>query len=429
MTLIILACVFAVTLAAGIPIAFCLGLASLTALISIGNPLFLRMVPQMVFQGMSMFSLMAIPFFILAGEIMNKARITQTIIGFANVLVGHIRGALAHVNIVSSIFFAGITGAAVADTAALGTILIPSMVKEGYKEDFSAAVTISSSIIGPIIPPSIVMVIYGVTMKESIAALFASGFVPGLLIGLSLMIVSYIIARKKGYGHKPRASLGEILRQSKNAFIGLMIPIIILGGILTGVFTPTEAAAVAVAYGVIVGLFVFKTLKLSDFPLMLKRTAITSSVVLLIIGSANIMGWVLAYQRMPELLAKTFLSLTQNPYLILMMINVLLLVVGMFMEISASIVLLAPILAPLAQSLGIHPLHFAMIMLINLNIGLITPPLGQCIFTVCGITNLKMEQVVKATFPFLMVELGVLVLITFFPMITKFVPMMLGYIN
>ncbi len=273
------------------------------------------------------------------------------------------------------------------------------------------------------------MVIYGVTMKESIAALFASGFVPGLLIGLALMLVSYVVARKKGYGYRPRASFDETLRQSKNALIGLMIPIIILGGILTGVFTPTEAAAVAVAYGVIVGLFIFKTLKLSDFPLMLKRTAITSSVVLLIIGSANIMGWVLAYQRMPELMARTFLSVTQNPYLILMMINLLLLVVGMFMEISASIVLLAPILAPLAQSLGIHPLHFAMIMLINLNIGLITPPLGQCIFTVCGITNLKMEQVVKATFPFLLVELAVLVLITFFPMITEFVPMMLGYIN
>lgn len=429
MTLIILACVFAITLAAGIPIAFCLGLGSLAALVSIGNPLFLRMVPQMVFQGMSMFSLMAIPFFILAGEIMNKSQITQTIISFANVIVGHIRGALAHVNIVSSIFFAGITGAAVADTAALGTILIPSMVKEGYEEDFSAAVTISSSIIGPIIPPSIVMVIYGVTMKESIAALFAAGFVPGFLIGLALMIVSYVIARKNGYGRKPRASFGEILRSSKNALIGMMIPIIILGGILTGIFTPTEAAAVAVAYGVIVGMFVFKTLKLSDFPLMLKRTAITSSVVLLIIGSANIMGWVLAYQRVPEMMANTFLSITRNPYLILLMINLLLLIVGMFMEISASIVLLAPILAPLAQSLGIDPLHFAMVMLVNLNIGLITPPLGQCIFTVCGITSLKMEQVVKATFPFLMVELGVLFLITFFPIITKFVPMMLGYIK
>jgi len=429
MTLIILASVFTITLILGIPIAFCLGLSSLAALISIGNPLFLRMVPQMIFQGMSMFSLMAIPFFILAGELMNKSEITQTIISFANSLVGHIRGALAHVNIVSSIFFAGITGAAVADTAALGTILIPAMVKEGYEEDFSAAVTISSSIIGPIIPPSIVMVIYGVTMKESIAALFAAGFVPGLMIGLSLMLVSYIIARIRGYGRKKRSSLMQIISEGKKALIGLMTPVIILGGILTGVFTPTEAAAVAVVYSMIVGLFVFRTLKLSDFPLMLKRTAITSSVVLLIIGAANIMGWVLAFQRMPQMLADMFLSITNNPYLILLMINVMLLFVGMFMEISASIVLLAPILSPLAQSLGIEPLHFAMVMLVNLNIGLITPPLGQCIFTVCGITNLKMEQVVRATFPFLLAELVVLVLITFFPVITNIVPQMLGYVH
>ena len=210
--------------------------------------------------------------------------------------------------------------------------------------------------------------------------------------------------------------------------VGLMIPIIILGGIITGIFTPTEAAAVAVAYGIVVGLFVFKTLKLSDFPLMLKRTAITSAVVLLIIGAANIMGWVLAFQRMPEMMARMFLSVTDNPYVILLMINLLLLVVGMFMEISASIVLLAPILAPLAQTLGIAPLHFAMVMLVNLNIGLITPPLGQCIFTVCGITNLKMEQVVRATWPFLLAELVVLVLITFFPIITEIVPRMLGYL-
>ncbi|SHF44829.1 TRAP transporter, DctM subunit [Desulfacinum infernum DSM 9756] len=429
MTIAIVTGVFFSTMALGVPIAFCLGLASLAGLFTLDNPMFLRLVPQMVFQGMSMFSLMAIPFFILAGEIMNKSQITQVLIRFANVLVGHIRGALAHVNIVSSIFFAGITGAAVADTAALGTILIPAMTKEKYEEDFSAAVTISSSIIGPIIPPSIVMVIYGVTMKESIAALFASGFVPGLLIGLALMAVSYVFARKRGYGRRERAGLREIALEAKNALVGLMIPIIILGGILTGVFTPTEAAAVAVVYGIVTGMFFFRTLKWSDFPLMLKRTAITSSVVLLIIGSANIMGWLLAYQRIPEMLAEAFLSVSDNPYLLLLLMNVLLLIVGMFMEISASIVLLAPILAPIAQSAGIHPLHFALIMLVNLNIGLITPPLGQCIFTVCGITRLKMEQVVKATLPFLLVELAVLLLLTYVPALTLWVPRMLGYVQ
>ncbi len=427
MTLTILAIVFFGTLVIGVPIAFCLGIASLSALLLLDNPVFLKIIPQMIFQGVSMFSLMAIPFFILAGEIMNKARITQTLIGFANVLVGHIKGGLAHVNIVSSIFFAGITGAAVADTAALGTILIPGMKKEGYDEDFSAAVTISSSIIGPIIPPSIVMVIYGVTMKVSVAALFASGFIPGILIGVTLMVVAYFISRNRGYGGQKRATFREILSKLREGLIALLIPIIILGGILSGIFTPTEAAAVAVAYGIIAGMFIFKTLKLSDFPTMLKRTAITSSVVLLIIGCAKIMGWVLAYHRMPELIANTFLSITDNPYLILFLINLLLLAVGMFLEISAAIVLLAPILAPIAISMGIHPLHFAIVMLVNLNIGLITPPLGQCIFTVCSITNLKMEQVVKATMPFLVAEIGILFLITYFPSITAFVPKMMGY--
>lgn len=427
MTYLIPAVLFFGAMALGVPIAFCLGIASLTALLFLDNPVFLKIVPQMVFQGTSMFSLMAIPFFILAGEIMNRARITQTIIGFANVLVGHIRGGLAHVNIVSSIFFAGITGAAVADTAALGTILIPGMKKEGYDEDFSAAVTISSSIIGPIIPPSIVMVIYGVTMKVSIAALFASGLLPGLIIGAALMLVAYIISIKKGFSPKPRASMAEILSKLKDGLLGLMIPIIILGGILSGIFTPTEAAAVGVAYGVITGFFVFKTLKISDFPDMLRRTAITSSVVLLIIGCAKIMGWVLAYHRMPEMIAQGFLSVTDNPYLILFLINILLLIIGMFLEISAAIVLLAPILAPIAVNMGIHPLHFAIVMLVNLNIGLITPPLGQCIFTVCSITSLKMEQVVKATLPFLLVEIAVLFLITYFPKITAIVPELMGY--
>lgn len=427
MTFTIMAIVFFGTLAIGVPIAFCLGIASLSALLLLDNPVFLKIVPQMVFQGMSMFSLMAIPFFILAGEIMNKARITQTLIGFANVLVGHIKGGLAHVNIVSSLFFAGITGAAVADTAALGTILIPGMKQEGYDEDFSAAVTISSSIIGPIIPPSIVMVIYGVTMKVSVAALFASGIIPGILIGVTLMIVAYFISRKRGYGRQKRATLREILAKLREGLIALLIPIIILGGILSGIFTPTEAAAVAVAYGIIAGMFIFKTLKLNDFPVMLKRTAITSSVVLLIIGCAKIMGWVLAYHRMPELIANAFLSITDNPYLILFLINILLLAVGMFLEISAAIVLLAPILAPIAVGMGIHPLHFAIVMLVNLNIGLITPPLGQCIFTVCSITNLKMEKVVRATMPFLVAEIGILFLITYFPSITAFVPKMMGY--
>ena len=336
---------FLLMLFAGMPIGFALGATALFVFLKMDIPVLLNMVPQRFFAGLDMFTLMAMPFFILAGQIMNKSGITTRLVNFSNILVGHLRGGLAHANIVASIFFAGMTGAAVSDTAAIGTMLIPAMVEDGYDKDFSAAVTAASSIIGPTIPPSNMMVIYGSLMSVSIAGLFAAGILPGLLLGFILMILSGYISMKRNYPKKDKmATVMEMGRGFKEAIPALLMPLIILGGILSGMFTPTEAAAIAVAYAFIAGFFVFKTLKIRDIPELLEQTARTTGVVFLIIASASILGWILASERVPEQIAQTFLSVSNNKFFILLMINILMLIVGMFMDIAAALVILGPIL-------------------------------------------------------------------------------------
>lgn len=424
-----MAILFLILLFAGMPIGFVLGVTALFIFLKMDMPVLLNMIPQRFFAGLDMFTLMAMPFFILAGQIMNKTGITSRLVHFSNVLVGHLRGGLAHANIVASIFFAGMTGAAVSDTAAIGTMLIPAMVEDGYDVDFSAAVTAASSIIGPTIPPSNMMVIYGSLMSVSIAGLFAAGIVPGLLLGFILMIFSGYISHKRCYPKKreKRATLLEILKASKEAFLALMMPIIILGGILSGVFTPTEAAAIAVAYAFIVGFFVFKTLKLKDLPELLEQTARTTGVVFLIIGSASILGWILASERVPEQIAQAFLNISHNKYVILLLINILMLIVGMFMDIAAALVILGPILHPLAVSVGVAPIHFGIIMVLSLNIALMTPPVGACLFVACGISKISLEALSKAIFPFIIAEIIVLFLITYIEPISMFLPRLLGF--
>jgi TRAP-type transport system large permease protein len=419
---------FLIMLFAGMPIGFALGATALFVFLKMDMPILLNMVPQRFFAGLDMFTLMAMPFFILAGQIMNKSGITTRLVNFANVLVGHLRGGLAHANIVASIFFAGMTGAAVSDTAAIGTMLIPAMVEDGYDKDFSAAVTAASSIIGPTIPPSNMMVIYGSLMGVSIAGLFAAGILPGLLLGLILMILAGYISYKRGYPKKERrATLLEMLKASKEAISALLMPVIILGGILSGMFTPTEAAAIAVAYAFIVGTFVFKTVKLSDIPKLLEQTARTTGVVFLIIASASILGWILASERIPEQIANTFLTISHNKYVILLMINILMLIVGMFMDIAAALVILGPILHPLAVSVGVPPIQFGIIMVLSLNIALMTPPVGACLFVVCGISKLSLEAISKAIWPFIVAEVIVLFIITFFEPLSMFVPRLFGF--
>jgi tripartite ATP-independent transporter DctM subunit len=425
--LTLISVVFLGLLLLGAPIGFALGIAPLAVFLQMDIPALFNMVPQRFYAGLDMFTLMAMPFFILAGEIMNKTGITERLVAFANSLVGHFRGGLAHANIVASIFFAGLTGAAVSDLAALGTMLIPAMEKEGYELDYAAAVTSAASIIGPTIPPSNMMVIYGSLMSVSIAGLFASGILTGLLLAFLLMLLAAYYAKKRKYPKKPRSSLLMMVRATRDAAVPLLMPLIILGGILTGVFTPTEAAAVAVGYAAFVGLFVFKTLKLGDFPELFYKTAMVTGVVFLIIGTASICGWVLASERVPEKVASILLSMSSGKNTLLLLILILMLIVGCFMDIAAALIILGPILHPLAVSQGIHPLHFGIVMVFSLNIALITPPVGACLFVACGLTKLSLEQLSRAIWPFIVVEIITLFIIAYVEEIPMFIPKLLGF--
>ena len=420
--------IFFTALVLGVPIGFTIGITGLVGLYLMGQDVAMfTMAPLQFFSGLDMFTLMAMPFFILAGEIMNKTGITTRLVKFSNILVGHWRGGLAHANIMASIFFAGMTGAAVSDTAAIGTMLIPAMEEDGYDLDFSASVTAASSIIGPTIPPSNMMVIYGSLMNVSIAGLFAAGFMPGLLLGGLLMILSAIISIKRGYPKSTKTTFREKLIGLKEAIIPLLMPIIILGGILSGIFTPTEAAAVAVAYALIIGFFVLKSLKLSDLPPMFINTAKITGIVFLIIGTASIVSWVLAINQVPQAIADFLLSATGNPHIVLLLIIILMLIVGMFMDIAAALIILGPILHPIAVSMGMSPIHFGIIMVLSLNIALMTPPVGACLFVVCSITKLKLGEISRAIIPFIIVEVITLFIIAYVPAISTFIPGLLGF--
>ena len=421
--------IFFTFLVLGVPIGFTIGIAGLVGLfMALRDVALLSMAPIRFFGGLDMFTLMAMPFFILAGEIMNRTGITGRLVTFANTLVGHWRGGLAHANILTSVFFAGLTGAAVSDTAAVGTMLIPAMEKDGYDTDFAAAVTASSSIIGPTIPPSNMMVIYGSLMNVSIAGLFAAGFIPGFLLAGFLMILAAIISFRRGYPKLQRRTWKEKVIGLKDAIIPLLMPIIILGGILSGVFTPTEAAAVAVAYAAVIGFFVLKSLNLRDLPEMLIKTAQITGVVFLIIGTASILSWVLSFDQVPQRVAAGLLAVSSNPQIILLLIIFLMLVVGLFMDIAAALIILGPILHPIAVSIGIEPIHFGIIMVLSLNIALMTPPVGACLFVVCSITKLKLSQISKAIVPFIVVEFVALFVIAFSPRLVLFLPRLLGFL-
>jgi tripartite ATP-independent transporter DctM subunit len=411
----------------GIPIAFVLGVSALSYFLFLGK-VPLEMIGQRLYSGCDNFVLLAIPFFILAGDLMNRTNITEDLINFSKLIVGRIPGALAQVNIVASIFFAGLTGAAVADTAAIGSILIPAMKKEGYSPEYAAAVTVTSSIIGPTIPPSIIMVIYATVTMESVGALFMAGFVPGVLIGISLMIIALYFAIKHNHPRRTEnLAKGEIVSTVKKSLLGLLCPLIIVGGIFSGQFTPTEAAAVACAYALVLGLFVFRNLTWRDVLDSFGKSAVVSAVILLVISTAILFSTVLTLERIPGNIARSMMNLTTNKYFFLMMVNVFLLFMGMIMETGANVILLAPILLPLAVKYGIHPLHFALVMLVNLNIGLTTPPLGVCLFTAAPIAEVKYEKIAVAALPFIGAELVVLMLITYLPEFVLFLPRLFGF--
>jgi tripartite ATP-independent transporter DctM subunit len=429
MALFLLA-VFIILMLIGMPIGFSFGLTALFGFFYLGDPAFITMLSQKFFSGMNSFALLALPFFILAGDIMNKVKLTDRLVDFSNIFFGRLRGGLAQVNIVTSIIFGGMSGSGAADTAALGSIFIPSMTKEGYDKDFSTAVTVSSSMIAPIIPPSIIMVVYGSIMGESIAALFAAGIVPGLMIGVGLMVVTRIISGQRNYPKSTeKITLRRVSVGTGRAIWALIMPVIILGGILSGVFTPTEASAIAVGYALFLGFVVYRNLSLKDLYGLFFKNSVLMGIIGLIISSAAVLGWLLAIEQIPEMVAGAFLSITNNKYVILLLINIFLLFIGMFMDIMASLILLAPIMAPLAISVGIDPLHFGIMMCLNLDIALMTPPMGGCLFIAMAITRLSLGQIVKALFPFLLVELFILFLVVYIPEITMFMPKLLGFIE
>lgn len=422
-----LAVTFVITLLSGMPIAFCLGITALVTLLMTPD-LTLLILPQKMFTGVDYFTLIAVPFFILAGELMNKARITDSIVELSQHLVGRFRGGLAHVNIVASMFFAGITGAAVADTSAMGSILIPAMEKEKYPKSFAAAVTAASSVMGPIIPPSIIMVIYAlVDTRVSIGALFLAGMVPGIAIGLFQMIAAYMVAVKRDYPRfEEKFDAKEFMQVLRRALIPLLTPIIIMGGILGGICTPTEAAAAADLYALIVGIFILRTLHWVDLPQILLRTALTTSTVFLIFCMGNVLVVLFTMNQLPEQLTELVLRFSSSPMVFLLLINIVLLIIGCFMEVGVAIIILVPILAPVATHFGIDPLHFAMIVVVNLCIGLVTPPLGVVLFVACGISGSNMESVTKAIWPFLIAIICVLILVTYVPSFTLTIPRMLS---
>lgn len=425
--LTILGLTFLVTVVIGVPIAFGLGLAAVAGILAWGK-VSLWLVPQRMFTGVDSFVFMAIPFFILAGELMTTSGILDRLLKFADALVGHIRGGLAHVNIVGSMVFAGISGSAVADAAALGAVLIPAMEKE-YDIDFGSGVCAGASTIGPIIPPSIPMVIYALAAGGvSIAGLFLAGVIPGILMGLGMMAIAYVIARRRGYPVRPRLpSWHAFLVRLWHVIPALLMPVIIVGGILGGVFTPTEAAAVAVAYALLVGFLVTRELKWRDIPPALVRSAVTTSVVFMLIATANIVSWLLTTQQLPRLLGDFLRSVAPSPWLFLLIVNIFLLIVGCLMDLSAAMIMFVPILAPIAMSYGVQPLHFGFVVVLNLVIGLLTPPVGVCLFVAGGIARIPMERLVRAVWPFLLWQIVVLLLVTYIPAVSMLIPKLFGY--
>jgi len=414
----------------GIPVSFSIGLSSFLFLIIEGSFSFLDVIPQTLFTGLDSFPYLAIPTFILAGELMNKTGITDDLIKLADTLVGHFTGGLAQVNVLASVFFAGLTGAAVSDTSALGSVEIPMMVKGGYSKAFSAAVTAASSIIGPIIPPSIIMVIYAmVAMNVSVGAMFIAGILPGLLLGLSMMILIYFISKKRGYHVKEkRASVKEIAIAFRKAIVPLFMPIIIIGGIVLGIFTATEAAVIAVGYAFVVGFFYYKSLSFSKLPAIFKKSAVTTSVVGLLIAFAKVMGWILTTTQISQSFGSYLVSHISSPSVFLFAAAIIFLILGFFFDPSAALILSVPILLPVAMQFGINPLHFGILTIVALNIGLITPPVGVCLFVACSVANIKLEELIPEILPFIGVSILVLFLIIFISQITLLLPKLFGLI-
>jgi TRAP-type transport system large permease protein len=426
--IVIILIVFAVCMMAGMPIAIGMGWASLAYFLTLPSSKFILMLPAGMFQGIDSFVLMAVPFFMLSGELMNLCGLTDRLMRLADEVAGNIRGSLAYANMIGSFLFAGISGAAVSDVAALGSIEIPAMTKQGYDEPFSAAITATSSLVGPIIPPSIIMVIYGSIMGVSIAGLFAAGILPGLLfLVIDFGYVAWLSKRRNYPKRSEPTSLRRIGRAAGESSLALIMPLIIIGGILGGVFTPTEAAVVAVFYALFVGGVIYKKLDVRSLGMSLLNAGIKSSYIFLIIATAISFKWVLSVLNVPTHVLTFLETVSQNKWVVISLVNLFFLFVGMFFETGAAVILFAPIFAPAMINLGFDPLHFGIIMIVNLCIGLCTPPLGVCLYAACSISNVKLEEISREALPFILHYIVVLAIITYFPGLTLWLPRALGF--
>jgi len=426
MDALILLLTLAVMLAIGVPVAYAVGLSALAGAWWIDLP-FEALMIQLT-NGVNKFSLLAIPFFILAGAIMAEGGIARRLVSFAYIFVGFIRGGLSLVNIVASTFFGAISGSSVADTASIGSVMIPEMEKKGYPRDFAAAVTASGSVQAILTPPSHNSVIYSLATggTVSIAALFIAGILPGLLLSLTLMVMCVVFAHKRGYPKGERVPFRQALKIFIDTLWGLMTIVIIMGGILSGIFTATESAAIACLWSFFVTMFIYRDYKWSELPKLMYRTVKTVSIVMILIGFAASFGAVMTYMQLPMRITEFFTSISDNKYVILMWINIMLLVIGTLMDMAPIILILTPVLLPVVLSLGIDPVHFGMIMLVNLGIGLITPPVGSVLFVASAVSKQSIEKVVKAMLPFYCVLFVVLMPVTYIPTISLFLPKLFG---
>ncbi|TYB86677.1 TRAP transporter large permease [Oceaniovalibus sp. ACAM 378] len=405
----------------GVPVAVALAGSSAVFIFANGTPPTMVVAHRMI-NGVDSFPLLAVPFFILAGNLMNTAGITERIFNFALAMVGWMRGGLGHVNVGASVIFAGMSGAAVADAGGLGAIEIKAMRDAGYDTKFAVGITAASSTIGPIIPPSLPMVIYGVVAGTSIGQLFVAGFIPGMLMAVSLMIMIAIMARTRGFGRDQEFYWSVLWSTFQRAFLSLLTPVIIVGGILTGAFTPTEAAVAACAWALFLGVVVYRTLTVPRFLRVSFDTIETTAVVLLVVGAAAIFAWILTSNRVPEQFAAGLLTVSDKPWVILILMNLILLAVGCFMETVAAITIMVPVLLPIAIVLGIDPVHFGVIMVLNLMLGLLTPPVGMVLYVLARVAKIPFEECVVGTAPFLIPLVIVLLLVTFVPGLTMWLP-------
>jgi len=419
---------FVVLLGLGVPVAFAIGLATVATMLVTVDPVpAVTTMAQRMGTGLDSFTLLAIPFFILAGQIMNKGGLARRLIDFAKATFGMVPGALAYVNVMAAMLFGAISGSAVASASAVGGMLGPRMKEEGYDPGFGAAVNITAATTGLIIPPSNVLIIYSLASGGvSIAALFIAGYLPGLLVGFLLMAVSGVWAWRKGYPVSGRTSLGELARTLLGALPSMFLLVVVIGGIVAGVFTATEAAAVAVAYALVLA-FVYREIGVRDLPQILLDSSATTAIVALLIATSMGMSWILAYENIPQGVSATLVALTDNPILILLIINVILLAVGTFMDMTPAILIFTPIFLPIAIDLGIDPIHFGIIMVLNLCIGLCTPPVGSVLFVGCGVAGTSITQVIRPLLPLFIAMIVGLFIVTYFPGLSLWLPGLFGY--